>query len=204
MKTSASPKVYQIKMTLNNIRPPIWRRVLVSDNITLFDLHKIIQRAFGWYNCHLHEFTIHAVPYGDPASDEFDEFGLKDEIKFTLRKLKLSEGSRFTYEYDFGDSWEHTLILEKILPFAEGTDLPQCIKGKRACPPEDVGGPWGYQGFLEAINDPQNKEHDSYREWIGEFDPEAFDLEDINKRLHQPKDLDLDGLESILSLGEDE
>jgi hypothetical protein len=186
MKKSEPAMVYQIKVTLNSISPPIWRRILVADKITLLDLHAVIQDVFGWLDYHLHEFTIHGVGYGDPANDEFGDFTIKDETKYKLRKLDLAEGSRFSYKYDFGDSWEHTLIVEKILPYEKGMKLPQCIKGKRARPPEDVGGPWGYQGFLEAIRDPQNEEYESYLEWSGgDFNPEAFDLEAVNKRLQQ-------------------
>ncbi|MDR3576128.1 MAG: plasmid pRiA4b ORF-3 family protein [Anaerolineaceae bacterium] len=186
MGNSEPVQVYQIKVTLNSIRPPIWRRILVPDKITLLDLHDVIQDVFGWLNYHLHEFTIRDESYGDPANDEFGELEIQDETKIKLRKLGFTKGSRFTYEYDFGDSWEHILVVEKVLPFEKGMKLPQCIKGKRACPPEDVGGPWGYEGFLEAINDPRNEEHDSYLEWVGgEFDSEAFDLDIINQRLLQ-------------------
>jgi hypothetical protein len=186
MRKTKPSMVYQIKVTLDNIRPPVWRRVLVPDKCTLLDLHDIIQDVFGWYDYHLHEFTIHGESYGDPANDEFDEFAIQDESKFKLQKLDFKEGSRFTYEYDFGDGWDHTLVVEKIFPPERGMKLPICIKGKRECPPEDVGGPWGYEGFLEAIRDPQNEEHESYIEWIGrEFDPEAFDLDLINERLRQ-------------------
>ncbi len=194
MKSAEPAKVYQFKVTLNNIHPPVWRRILVSDKSTLLDLHAVIQDVFGWLDYHLHEFMIQDVRYGDPANDEFDEFDIQDEAKVRLRKLNMKEGSRFTYTYDFGDSWEHTLVLEKIISLEKGMKLPECIKGKRACPPEDVGGPWGYEGFLEAIRDPQNEEHDSYLEWIGgEFDPEAFDLEAANQRLRQQEQKDWPG-----------
>ncbi len=178
--------VYQIKVTLNAISPPVWRRILVADKITLLDLHHAIQDVFGWMDYHLHEFTIRGLTYGDPANDEWDELDIKDETKFPLRKFNFRQGTRFTYQYDFGDSWNHTLVVEKILPFEKGMALPQCIKGVRACPPEDVGGPWGYSDFLEAIKDPHHEEHDRYLEWIGgEFDPDAFDLEGVNNRLRQ-------------------
>jgi hypothetical protein len=194
MKSAEPAKVYQFKVTLNNIHPPVWRRILVSNESTLLDLNNAIQDVFGWLDYHLHEFMVEDVRYGDPANDEFDEFAIQDEAKVKLRKLNLKEGSRFTYEYDFGDSWEHTLVLEKIVPLERGMKLPQCIKGKRACPPEDVGGPWGYEGFLEAIHDPQNEEHESYLQWIGgEFDPEAFDLDAVNQRLRQRAEQDWPG-----------
>lgn len=97
-------------------------------------------------------------------------------------------GVRFLYEYDFGDSWEHTLRVEKILPPEPGVHYPQCLAGKRACPPEDVGGVWGYQEFLAALADPDDPQHDEYLEWIGgEFDAETFDPGEVNARLHHAK-----------------
>ena len=182
-----SAPIYQIKVTLDDTHPPIWRRILVPGNFTLLKIHYILQTVMGWTNSHLHMFTIHGELYGDPADDEYGEFGTRDEKKFKLSKLIPEAGKRFSYEYDFGDSWEHTLLVEKILPPEKGQHYPVCIKGKRACPPEDVGGVWGYKGFLEAIADPNHPEHDEYLEWAGDdFDPHAFDLEEINHALRQP------------------
>lgn len=121
MKSAEPVKVYQFKVTLNNIHPPVWRRILVSDKSTLLDLHDVIQDVFGWLDKHLHEFTIQDVHYGDPANDDYGGFDIEKEKKVKLRKLNLREGARFTYEYDFGDSWQHTLVLEKILPFEKHT-----------------------------------------------------------------------------------
>ena len=185
MEAKEPKNVYQLKITLKYIRPPIWRRIQVPGDYTLFDLHDVIQDVFGWFNCHLHEFRIENSSYSDPELlDEFDEFGINDESKITIQDLDLKEGGSFVYIYDFGDGWEHIILIEKILPYDENKKLPFCIKGKRACPPEDVGGTWGYQMFLEAINAPENEEHESYLEWIGgEFDPEFFNLESINNIL---------------------
>ncbi|HPH97059.1 MAG TPA: plasmid pRiA4b ORF-3 family protein [Anaerolineaceae bacterium] len=175
----------QIKITLEHIRPPIWRRILVSENTTLAGLHKIIQTVFGWYDCHRHDFNYQGDYFGDPDCDDTGELEFSDEKKMTLKKMRLAEGSRIHYQYDFGDSWDHLLLVEKILPLEESMQLPACLKGKRACPPEDVGGVWGYQNFLDAIADPEHEEHDEYLEWCGgDFDPEAFDLNAINKALH--------------------
>ncbi len=185
--TRKTAPIYQIKVTLDDTHPPIWRRFLVSGNTTLFDLHHILQIVMGWTNSHLHMFTINGEFYGDPADDEYGELGTRNEKKFKLGKLIPEAGKRFSYEYDFGDSWEHTLLVEKILPPEKGQHYPVCIKGKRACPPEDVGGVWGYIGFLEAIADPDHPEHDEYIEWIGDdFNPQAFDLDEINEALRQP------------------
>ena len=176
--------VYQLKVTLDHSKPPIWRRVLVPENITLYQLHEILQRVMGWMDCHLHMFTIGGQIYGDPADDEFDELGTKNETRYRLNQLGLREKARFSYEYDFGDGWEHTLLVEKILPAEKGVHYPVCVTGKRACPPEDVGGIWGYEDFLIAIADPGHEEHDEYLQWIGsDFAPEAFDVEAVNEAL---------------------
>ncbi len=183
MKKENPKNVYQIKITLKVIKPPVWRRVVVADNINLHDLHNIIQAVFGWWGSHLHEFKIGRNTYGDPDNQDIDLEEIKDESKFNLAGFRFSGGSSFTYEYDFGDSWEHSIKIEKIIPFEMNMELPQCIDGKRACPPEDVGGPWGYEEYLEAIADPEHEEHDNLPEWGGEFDPDYFDLEETNKLL---------------------
>jgi hypothetical protein len=178
-------QIYQIKVTLDDTHPPVWRRILVPGNTTLLKLHDILQIVMGWEDYHLHMFTIAGEFYGNPADDEYGDLGTLNESRYKLSQLFDSEGQRFSYEYDFGDSWDHTLLVEKILPPEESQRYPLCLKGKRACPPEDVGGVWGYENFLEAIADPNHEEHDEYLEWVGwEFDPQAFDLEEINARLH--------------------
>ncbi len=182
--TGKLPPVYQIKVTLDDTHPPVWRRILVSGNTTLLKLHDILQIVMGWEDYHLHMFNFEGLIYGDPADDEYGDLGTLDEVAYKLNRIIHREGQRFKYEYDFGDSWDHTLLVEKILPPQEGLRYPLCLKGKRACPPEDVGGVWGYKNFLEAIRDPDHNEHEEYLTWIGgEFDPEAFDLEEINTRL---------------------
>ncbi len=180
------PLVYQIKVTLDDTHPPVWRRILVPGNTTLLKLHDILQIVMGWEDYHLHMFNFEGLIYGDPADDEYGDLGTLDEVAYKLNRIIHREGQRFKYEYDFGDSWDHTLLVEKILPPQEGLRYPLCLKGKRACPPEDVGGVWGYENFLEAIRDPNRDEHEEYLTWIGgEFDPEAFDLEEVNTRLRR-------------------
>lgn len=176
--------IYQIKVTLEGSRPPIWRRLLVPANVTLAQLHDIIQIAMGWEGYHLHQFIIGRTYYEEPDPDYGSWMEMRDEHKVTLRQIAPGEGMKFRYEYDFGDSWMHQILVEKILPSEPGKVYPVCIKGKRACPPEDVGGIWGYYNFLEAIQDPEHPEHGDYLKWIGgKFDPEAFDLEKVNRAL---------------------
>ncbi len=180
-RKKAPSEIYQIKVTLKNSKPPIWRRLLVPSNITLARLHDIIQVAMGWQDYHLHQFTIGGVYYGEPEPD-MDWVEVRDERRFHLNQL--SPGAKFVYEYDFGDGWEHVVLIEKALPPDPERRYPVCIKGRRACPPEDVGGIWGYEEFLKAIQDPKHEEHEEYLEWVGgEFDPERFDLEEVNAAL---------------------
>lgn len=186
--SNPSNPIYQIKVSLNHIRPPIWRRFLVAGDTTLSDLHDILQIVMGWENSHLHDFNIDGMIYRDSEDLEFvfDEDEFLSENHTTLSTVIKREKQRFTYLYDFGDSWEHTLVVEKILPPQQDFRYPICLKGARACPPEDVGGVWGYQYFLDAISDPDHPEHEDYLEWIGgEFDPEAFDLNSVNNLLRR-------------------
>ena len=174
--------IYQIKITLIGAKPPIWRTILVPGNLSLGAFHEVIQVAMGWTDSHLHQFIANNVFYG--ITDDDFEMEMEDETKYKLSQLLEKEKESFIYEYDFGDSWEHKILLEKILPFDNKLVLPVCIKGKRACPPEDCGGIWGYEELLQAIADPKHPEHEDMLEWLGgEFDPEEFDLEEINEDL---------------------
>ena len=183
-----SNQIFQLKVTLKNSKPPIWRRVQVRSDTRLDQMHQIIQAIMGWWDYHLHQFIIFNKYFGVPHNDYLGFMDMNDETQYRLDDFFSEEGIKCIYEYDFGDSWEHVLLLEKIQTTEEGVHYPVCIKGKRACPPEDVGGIWGYEDFLEAIQNPEHEEHEMYIEWIGdEFDPEAFDLDDINKTLRTLK-----------------
>lgn len=186
---SSSNKIYQIKVTLRHSKPPIWRRLLVSSGANLFDLHKIIQVAMGWTNSHLHQFIVRGEYYSIPSEEDWEP--VIDERKYRLAEIAPAEQSKFIYEYDFGDSWEHEVVVEKILPVDPKAKYPYCVKGKRACPPEDVGGIWGFEEFLEAMKDPKHEEHESYVEWWGgQYDPEAIDLDGINQGLQNIDQID--------------
>ena len=171
---------YQMKITLKGIRPPIWRRVQVPGMIRLAGFHAVIQTVFGWTDSHLHQFCIGGVSYGRP--DDFDE-DVVDEAKLTLAQV-VGGSKRFTYTYDFGDNWEHEILVEKIIAGDSGSERPLCLGGKRHRPPEDCGGLWGYREFLEAIGDPGHEEHEAMLDWVGgEFDAEAFDMAAVNRAL---------------------
>jgi hypothetical protein len=177
--------IYQLKVTLEGSKPPIWRRLQVAEDTTLGELHDIIQVAMGWTDSHLHQFIVGGTYYGLPDPDWDDLHEMRDERQFRLDEIAAKEGTKFRYEYDFGDSWLHEVLVEKIMSPAPEEEYPLCVKGRRACPPEDVGGIWGYEEFLEAIRDPKHPEHEEYLEWIGgPFDPEEFDLDETNEFLH--------------------
>ncbi len=181
-KSKAAGKVYQLKITLKDIKPPIWRRVLVPD-CSLARLHEVIQAAMGWENYHLYDFEVGGERYTDPRG--MDDLDMEDASRAKLSRVAPTEKAKLRYTYDFGDNWQHEVLVEKILASEEGKEYPVCIAGKRTCPPEDVGGPWGYMEFAEAINDPDHERHEEFIEWRGEFDPEAFSVEEVNEELRR-------------------
>ena len=150
-------------------------------DIKLGKLHHILQAVMGWTDSHMHAFRVGMVQYG-AASREFPGM-FKNERTARLDQI-VGVGKKLIYEYDFGDGWEHDLKIEKVLTPEPGMCYPRCTAGKRACPPDDCGGPWGYEDLLEVLRDPKHEEHEEMREWIGgDFDSEAFDLDDVNQML---------------------
>ncbi|HEY0696381.1 MAG TPA: plasmid pRiA4b ORF-3 family protein [Micromonospora sp.] len=166
-------QIFQLKLSLLDVRPLTWRRVLVPGGYTLDRLHRIFQHAMGWWDCHLHSFDIGGVQYGEPDPD--GELDLRDELDTRLDRV-ATKGHHFGYTYDFGDWWEHQVDVEDIVDADPFQRYPICVDGASACPPEDVGGPGGYHLMLAALVDPDHPEHDRMREWLGRpFDPTAFD-----------------------------
>lgn len=179
----------QFKIQIQHIsKPPVWRRVLVPGNFSFEKFHLVIQAAFGWHNYHLYLFS--PTGYGSfPEIGIPDDSGWSDSETINSKKVKLSDvftsvGQKFTYIYDFGDDWTHKITLEEI---KEGTTRKAgLLAGKGACPPEDCGGPWGYQHVLEVLANPKDEEYESMREWLGleaeeKWDVGFFDLEDTKK-----------------------
>jgi Plasmid pRiA4b ORF-3-like protein len=186
IKQSTDIYVYQMKVTLEDSKPPIWRRIQVSSTVTLYKLHQILQVVMGWSNYHLHEFNIDGVHYGEPSPDNL--YKVRNEKTVKLSQVVSKEGAKFAYIYDFGDYWYHKILVEKILPPESDKHYPICIKVNRACPPEDCGGIGGYYDFLEIIQNPDDPKHDQMLEWVGgSFDLEAFDLDDVNQQLKKFK-----------------
>jgi len=180
---------FQFKVTLLDIKPAIWRRIQVPD-CTLDSLHLYIQAAFGWENCHLHQFEIGGVLYGEPDPDGgafIPDF--VDEADVLLGHLLPPSclKARWVYEYDFGDGWRHEVLFEGFPPQDPEAKSPLCVKGKRACPPEDCGGPTGYYDYLAAVTDPRHERHAEMRGWRGPFDPDAFDATIATKEMRKVK-----------------
>ncbi len=162
--------------------PPIWRRIVVSGQITLFGLHQMLQVVMGWENSHLHQFIVGKTYYGEPDPEYGDT--MKDNRRVRLRAIAREEGARFIYEYDFGDGWRHEITVEHIQPLNEYMIVPRCLDGARACPPEDCGGIGGYAHLLEALRDRRHPEHKELRAWVGKYyDPELFSLQQVNSAL---------------------
>ena len=184
-KAARAREVYQLKVTLRGTRPPIWRRVQVYSDATLERLHRILQVVMGWTDSHLHQFCARGIYYGMVGPELDFDFEVVDERKVRLHDVLRRPKDRMQYEYDFGDSWDHDVVLERITGPAPQVRYPLVLAGRRACPPEDAGGVWGYAGFLRAIKDPKHPEHDDFIEWIGgTYDPEGFDVQEANRAFH--------------------
>lgn len=186
-----SKTIYQLKITLKDSKPPIWRRIVVPSKINLYELHHVIQRVMDWEGFHLYDFIPN--PSGPPLPDEIGnqdnpDIAIANMKRVTLDRCLTAPKQRMFYWYDFGDDWMHDVLLEKILPFNSEEKYPRCLKGKGACPPEDCGGIWGYYRLLEALRDPDHPEHEELLDWVGtEFDPNDFNVDVANAHLNSLK-----------------
>lgn len=215
--SQAKDTIYQLKITLIDSDPPIWRRVLIPGRFTFEEVHAVIQVCMGWENAHLHQFVLgergNAVFLSHPSFDleptttkdrkaidqkladlgfdttrlspkQLDQSNVLDETDFLLQEVVSREGATLLYEYDFGDSWEHTILVEKIVAPEPGVEYPTCIGGARCGPPEDCGGIGGYADLLDALSDPKRDDHEEALDWIGDdFDPEYVSLDEINEEI---------------------
>lgn len=181
-----STPIYQLKITLLGIRPSIWRRLQVPGDFTLNQLHRALQAALGWTDSHLHLFQIGDLCYKLPDPDFGLEAEERNERGKRLNKVVPDVNTRFRYDYDYGDNWQHEILVEKIFPSDPGETYPVCLIGERACPPEDCGGVEGYQELLRILRNPRHPEYPVMRLWAGErYDPEAFDIESVNRTLRK-------------------
>jgi hypothetical protein len=175
--------ILQLKITLNRIKPPIWRMVEVKDDITFYELHHVIQIAMGWWNAHLFEFRVGGYKIGI-TEDGMAPEGTLESKEVKLSRLLDAEKMKFEYLYDFGDNWVHEISVEKITPVNKNKTYPACIGGKRNCPPEDIMGFPGYNNLVKIMKDKNHPEYLGMLEWLGEeYDPEYFDLKETNGEL---------------------
>jgi hypothetical protein len=178
--------VYQIKISLRDVKPVIWRRIQVPGEYTFWDLHVAIQDAMGWTDCHLHSFRINAkkgrkpVEIGIPEADGMSSVEIEAGWDSFIQDFIYEVGMSCEYDYDFGDGWQHIVLLEGILLPEKKEKYPRCTGGSRACPPEDCGGPFGYQELINLFKKKKGKDYIRMREWLGyELDPEAFNQDEV-------------------------
>jgi hypothetical protein len=193
MMAKKTLNIFQFKVTLAGVKPAIWRRIQVPEDYSFWDLHVAIQDAMGWEDCHLHEFKM-----VNSKNQEELRIGIPDDdfdwSRATLPGWEIPIADYFTmdnrsatYVYDFGDGWRHRIRLERIEQAQPGIEYPGCVAGARACPPEDVGGTWGYEALIREIKDPNHNDHERMLEWIGgSFDPEHFNPEEV--QFNDPKE----------------
>jgi len=175
----------QIRLSVKDVKPEIWRLVRVSSDITLARLHLILQILMGWQNYHLYAFVIEESRYAPPNEDD-DDFGKSKSIQTKLSSIFAKTAKTITYEYDFGDGWEIELRIESIPDMARQKHSAECIEGARHGPAEDSGGPHGYMEKVRILNNPSHKRHQEMRDWIGpDFDSEDFDIEETNEMLKE-------------------
>jgi hypothetical protein len=190
---SGGGQLYQIKITLKWSKPPIWRRVIVPANMTLDRFHQVIQCAMGWTNSHLHQFmggTGFALTYYGTPNPDYADMGTEmlNEKRYSIADLAPVAKRKFVYEYDFGDGWQHEILVEKVLPPETSFKHLLCLGGANACPPEDCGGMGGYFNLLEILADPKHEEHQSMMDWIGgSWDATHFNADQVNVFLKRVK-----------------
>ncbi|KKT41380.1 hypothetical protein A2W54_02175 [Candidatus Giovannonibacteria bacterium RIFCSPHIGHO2_02_43_13] len=183
---------FQFKITLNDSKPSIWRRIIVPADYTFFDLHCAIQNAMGWTDSHLHAFyigekrnkTMITIQIPDPEEDDSYRGKSLDERKERVADYFSTRIRQCVYCYDFGDNWDHTVLFERLLPRDQKIVYPKCVAGKNACPPEDCGSIWGYEDLKKIVQNPKHPEHGEMLEWLciddpSEFDPSAFNPDEV-------------------------
>jgi hypothetical protein len=179
-----APRAWRVTITIADIEPAIWRTLLVPESFNFAQLHEIIQAALGWTDSHLHHFILGGLVVGAPELDDYSRTFEAEDIRLSDLHLHALDDPKILYEYDFGDSWRHWIAFERMVPMVKGEPYPQLIDGARSRPPEDVGGPPGYQDFLEAWRDPRHEDHKAMRTWAGRsFEPENFDIEKTQKAI---------------------
>ena len=182
--------VHRLKVTLRQVKPPVWRRIEVGSSIKLSELSDVLEAAMGWLGGHLHAFEADGVLYEIPDGESFGFRRPRDERKARLGEVLSAVKSKMRWDYDFGDGWQHDVVVEAIEPIKSDAVYPVCLAGRRACPPDDCGGPWGYGNLLAAISDPSHKEHEELNEWLPPgFDPNEFDIAGATEMMRSARPL---------------
>lgn len=184
--------VHQIKVTLRGIRPPVWRRVVVDSGTSLADLANLLEAAMGWLGGHLHAFDDGESIYQLPNPDGDFGWGRRtiDERTVAISDVLAEPKAKLRWDYDFGDGWQHDIVVESIRATEPDVDAPTCVAGRRACPPEDCGGVWGYERLLAARADPDHEDHQELPEWTPpDFDPNEFDASEATEAMRSPRPL---------------
>ncbi len=184
-------KIFRFKIVLDDILPQIWRRIEVENNITFYQFHLVIQEAMGWTNSHLHEFGAGNFRIGDTSAEanEFGDYPQWEEKDEKIGQYFSENNTAIKYTYDFGDNWEHTIMLEAIGNKKKNVKYPRCIDGARACALEDCGSSPGYYRLIEILSDPKHDEYKNMKMWSGDFDPEYFDKKEATEGMRDPVDL---------------
>ncbi|MFW2335744.1 plasmid pRiA4b ORF-3 family protein, partial [Ilumatobacter sp.] len=186
--TRVTATVHRLKVTLRSVKPPIWRRIEVASNVTLEELSDLLEGAMGWLGGHLHAFEVDGVTYERPDPDDGLLRGANDENRHRLGGVLTEVGAKMRWDYDFGDGWRHNVVVEAIEPLTPSVEYPRCVAGRRACPPEDCGGPWGFHELLEAFADPAHPRHEELTEWLPvNYNPEEFDPDEATDDMRAPR-----------------
>ncbi len=181
---------HTLKVTLRGVRPPIWRRIEVSSDLTLAELSNVLEAAMGWMGGHLHGFDVDGVIYQSSQLESPHFRETRNESEHRLGAVLAARKAKMRWDYDFGDGWQHSIVVEAIGPANSQVTYPRCIGGRRACPPEDCGGVWGFEDLLAAIEDPAHPRHDELQDWLPiDYDPSQFDADETTEYMRSPRPL---------------
>lgn len=183
LKELPMTNILKLRIKIPVIEPEIWREILIKNDITFKKLHEIIQLSFGWTNSHLYNFDVNGILFSMPDK-EFENNDL--DVKNKITEFLIEKGQKALYTYDFGDNWEHEIEIVDVLKKEKGIRYPKCLGGKRNGPPEDCGGISGYEDVIDALTSKDKSEHEDLLEWLGDYDPEKFDIDQINKVILNP------------------
>ncbi len=185
-----STTVHRLKVSLATVKPPVWRRIEVASDVTLAELSNLLEAAMGWLGGHLHSFDVDGVNYERPDPDEGLYPGARNEADHQLGDALTEIGAKMRWDYDFGDGWRHTIGLEAIEAVDPAINYPRCFAGRRACPPDDCGGPSGFSDLIDAIADPTHPRHNELTEWLPPgYDPAHFDPDEATDDMQAPRPL---------------